>query len=117
MKISILEKMERELKENTPCGFNINKYQVSDNYGFLEISDDQWNEVDIIFKNIYEESTGTIGTLELQISTRKISDPEKVIAIKRIIEVFQFYTRKKRFRKNKTLEAIDGWKKVINPDE
>lgn len=106
--------MERELKENIPYGFNINKYQVSDNHGFLEISDDQWNEVDIIFNNIYEEST---GTLELQISTRKISDPEKVVAIKRIIELFQFYTRKSYFKKNKTLEAIDGWKKVINPDE
>lgn len=111
MKISILEKMERELKENIPCGFNVNKYQVSDNYGFLAISDDQWNEVDIIFKN---EST---GTLELQISTRKIRDPEKVVAIKRIIELFQFYTRKSYFKKNKTLEAIDGWRKVIDPDE
>ena len=111
MKISVLEKMERELKENIPCGFNVNKYQVSDNYGFLAISDDQWNEVDIIFKN---EST---GTLELQISTRKIRDPEKVVAIKRIIELFQFYTRKSYFKKNKTLEAIDEWRKVIEPDE
>ena len=111
MEISILEKIERELKENTSSDFNIHKYQVLENYGFLAISDDQYNEVDIIFT----DENG--GYLELQISTKKISDPEKVIAIKRIIEVFQFYTRKKRFKKNKTLRAIDGWKRVINPDE
>ena len=105
MEISILEKLEREIKENISGEVDTNKYQVTDNYGFLAISDDQWNEVDIIFKNIDEEST---GTLELQISTRKISDPEKVVAIKRIIELFQFYTRKSYFKKNKTSEAIDG---------
>lgn len=111
MEISILEKIEREIKENISGEFDTTKYQVTDNYGFLTISDDQYNEVDIVFTNEND------GALELQISTKKISDPEKIIEIKRIIEVFQFYTRKNHFRKNKTLEAIDGWRKAIDLDE
>lgn len=91
---TIIEKIKETLDESLPESFIVNHYRISDNYEYLMITvqDGTHDEIDIFCRK--NDPT----KLELQISTGKISNYEKILVINHIIEVFQFHNRKNAFK-------------------
>ena len=86
--MNTLNDIKNALSESLDTTFNLAIRQVADNYAYLIIADHDQNEIEIINDQ---------NTLRLRISGFESSDLTKIINLKRIIEVFQHYTRKYAF--------------------
>lgn len=115
---TVIEKIKDALQEALSESFFINYHQISKNYEYITITknDDTYDEIDVLC--IDNDPT----KLQIQISTGKTDDIETMMAIKRTIEIFQFYNRKNAFgaqnkgKLTKKSKAIEGWQKVIEDD-
>ena len=86
--MNTLNEIKNALSESLDTTFNLAIRQVGDNYAYLIIADHGQNEIEIINDQ---------NKLRLRISGFESSDLTKIINLKRIIEVFQHYTRKYAF--------------------
>lgn len=86
--MNTLNEIKNALSESLDTTFNLAIRQVTDDYAYLIIADHDQNEIEIINDQ---------NKLRLRISGFESSDLTKVINLKRIIEVFQHYTRKYAF--------------------
>lgn len=91
---TVIEKIKETLDESLPESFIVNYYRVTTNYECLVITmqDNTHDEIEIICRE------NDPAKLELQISTGKISNYEKIQAIRHAIEVFQFHNRTNAFK-------------------
>ena len=86
--MNTLNDIKNALSESLDTTFDSAIRQVADNYAYLIIADRDQNEIEIINDQ---------NKLRLRISGFESSDLTKIINLKRIIEVFQHYTRKYAF--------------------
>lgn len=98
---TVIEKIKDALKEALSESFFIKYYQISKDYEFITITknDDTFAEIDVFC--IDNDPT----KLQIQISTGKTGDIETIMAIKRTIEIFQFYNLKNAFEAQNKGEA------------
>lgn len=83
-----LNDIKNALSESLDTTFNLAIRQVANNYAYLIIADRDQNEIEIINDH---------NKLRLRISGFESSNLTKIMNLKRIIEVFQHYTREHAF--------------------